>query len=271
MMPDESLLYFVANLTLFALLLLSWAHLLRPDSIPDKMLLGTLLLFLTCQGVALLWSGLRLTPWALGHSYLSAMFLTEATLLVYVLLDRPWKQRGAAAFALAIAFVVHTCAILFIAPPVEGKLQISPFVRSPWHLLHQVGALVAHGAYACAAGGAIAYLVAGFFGRSRFAPRFPSRPECQMFTRRALVLSFPWLTGAVVVGAIWAQLARGGYWSWVLQEAWLLILWLILTLTLHARTIPRWQGKPLAFLSLLGFTLALLSLPPLGQGLTSAW
>ena len=270
-MPDESALYFVANLILFALLLLCWTHLFRPNWLPDRMLLGTLLLFLSCQGMALLWSGLRLEPWAFAHPYLSTMFLIEATLLVYRLLERLLKQRGVGPFVLTLAFVIHAYVILFIPPPIEETLQISPFLRSPWHLLHLLSAMVAYGAYTCAGGGAIGYLMAGLLARSRFAPGLPSTQDCQMFTRRALVIGFPWLSSSLVTGALWAQLAWGSYWSWRAEEVWLLIVWLVLTMTLHARTRPGWQSRPLALLSLLGFVLALLSLPLLGQGLAPTW
>jgi ABC-type transport system involved in cytochrome c biogenesis permease subunit len=271
MMPYDSILYLIANLILFALLLLYCAHLFRPDWVPTRFLLGTLLLFLICQGIAMLLSALRLELWAFAQFHLGAMFLIEAVVLVYLLLMRLSAEKGVGTFVFALAFVCHTCVILSMSLPVERTLLISPFVRSPWYLLRLFSALVAYGAYTCAAAGATAYLVAGLVARSRFAPRFPSRPSSQMFTRQALVLAFPWLSGSLLTGALWAQSAWGSYWSWRLEEVLLLVVWLILTMTLHARTMASWQGRPLALLSLLGFTVALLSLPLLGQGQSPAW
>lgn len=270
-MLDESTVYFVANLILFGVLLLYWSHLLRPNWIPDRMLLGTLLLFLNCQGIGLFWSGLQLGPWTFVHSYLSKMLLIEAVVLVYLLLERLLRQTGVGGFVLTLAFVIHAYVILFISPPVEGALKISPFVHSPCHLLRLLSALVAYSAYACAAGGTIAYFVVTLLTRSKFAPRLPSRQDCQALTRRSLVLAFPWLTGSLIMGALWAQLAWGTYWSWRPDEVWLLIVWLMLTMSLHMRSMRGWQGRPLAFLSLLGFIVALHSLSTLGQGLAPAW
>jgi ABC-type transport system involved in cytochrome c biogenesis permease subunit len=270
MMPDESTLYFIANLILFAVLLLYWAHLFRPNRVTDGMLLGTLLVFLSCQGMALLWSGLRLGPWAFPHRYLSMMFLIEAALLVYLLLERLLSQRGVGVFVLALAFAMHAYVILLIPLPIEGTLQVSPYLRSSWHLLHLLSALVAYGAYICVGGGAIGYFIVRFLTRSSLAPQLPSWRDCQMFTRRSLVIGFPWLSGSLVTGALWAQLTWGSYWSSRPEEIWLLMVWLILTITLHVRTMPGWQGRPLALLSLLGFILTLLTLPLLGQGLAPA-
>ncbi len=270
-MPYESALYLVANLILFALLLLYWANLFRPKWVPKGMLLGTLVLFVSWQGIALVWSALRLGPWTLAHLYLSTMFLTEASLLVYLFLESLSKQRRMGAFVLTLSFVIHTYAILVIPPPFQRSLEISPFTRSPWHLLHLFTALIAYGAYTCAAGGSIGYFVVGHLSRSRLATQLPSRQDCQTLIRRALVIGFPWLSGSLVAGAVWAQLAWSSYWSWRPVEVWLLILWLILTITLHARTMPGWRGRPLALLSLLGFALALLGVRLLGQGVLVAW
>jgi len=271
MIPHQSALYLAANLLLFALLLLYWAYVFRPRWITERMLLAALLSFSTCQGTALLWSTVRLGPWAIAHSYVSTMFLIEAIVLVYLLLERLSSQRGQGAYVLILGFVIHTCVILFVPPPIEATLQISPFVRSPWYLLHLLCALVAYGAYMCAGVGAIGYFVTRLLTRTRLAAHLPSSQDCQMLTRRALVIGFPWLSGSLMMGALWSQLAWGNYWSWRPEEIWLLIVWLILSLTLHARTMARWQGRPLALLSFLGFILTMLSLPVLARGLPPAW
>jgi ABC-type transport system involved in cytochrome c biogenesis permease subunit len=264
---DVSALYFLANLTLFALLLLSWGHLLRPVWVAGGLLRATTLLFLCCQAVALLWSVAQLGPWCFAHPYLSAMLLVEVAILVCVVLRKLGPDGGAGPFVVTLAFLVHSFGIMFVLPPAAETLQISPFARSPWYLLHVVTALVTLGAYTCAAGGALAYFGARVSVRGRFAGERVSRQRSLVYCRRALVIGFSWLTSSMLASALWTQLTWGSYWTWRPAEAWLLILWLVLTMALHARSMPAWQGKPVAFLSLLGFTFALLSLPLLGQGL----
>jgi ABC-type transport system involved in cytochrome c biogenesis permease subunit len=197
------------------------------------------------------------------------MFLVESAILACVVLQTLGPEGGAGPFVVTLAFLMHSYVMIVLSAPAADTLQLSPFARSPWYMLHVVSALVAFGAYTCAAAGALAYLAAPLSTRSRLAAEQVSRQGSQMFTRRALVIGFPWLSAALVTGALWTQLAWGSYWTWRPAEVWLLILWLVSTMILHARSMPTWQGKPVAFLSLVGFSLALLSLPLLGQGLVT--
>lgn len=270
-MAYESALHFVANLILFALLLVYWCRLVRPRWVSAATVLTLTALFLSCQGVGLVWSAMRLGPSAFTHPYLSTMSLVVIIVLVNLVLERLMSKGGTAAFALIPAFIIHSYVILYLPYPSATALQISPFVRSPWYLFHLFSALIAYGAYTCAAGGAVGYFVGELVTRSRFAPVLPASPDCLNFTRRALVIGFPWLSASLVTGAIWTHMAWGSYWSWHPWSVWLLILWLILTMTLHARNMPRWQGTPLAAVSLLGFILAIASLPLAGQPAPPAW
>ncbi len=270
-MVDESILYFLANLILFALLLLSWIRLVRPVLVTGGVLRATTFSFLCCQGIAVLWSVVRLGPWSLAHPYLSVLVLVEAAILAYVVLAKLGPDGGAGPFVVTLAFVMDTYSIVLVAAPAPQALQISPFARSPWYFAHLVTALIAFGICTGAAGGALAYFASPSLTRRRLAAEQMSRGRSGMFTRRALMIGFPWLSASVVAAAVWTQLAWGSYWTWRAAEVWLLILWLLSTMTLHTRSMPAWQGgKPLAFLSLLGFGLALLSLPLLGQGLVTA-
>jgi ABC-type transport system involved in cytochrome c biogenesis permease subunit len=159
------------------------------------------------------------------------MLFTEAVILLSILVARLTRQTSVMPIVLTLAFAVHSYALLLLRPPTFETLQISPFARSPWYLLHLLAALAAFGAYACAGAGAIGYLVASLAHRRK--------------------------------------LAWGSYWSWRQGQVWLLVVWLILTMSLHARSMRNWQGKPLALLTLLGLILAVLALPALAHGLVS--
>ncbi|MGB3906120.1 MAG: cytochrome c biogenesis protein CcsA [Anaerolineae bacterium] len=270
-MANETVLYFAANLVLFALVLLSWGHLSRRHRVASRVLRGTLLLFLGCQATALLWSGARLGPWALAHPYLSAMFLVESVVIVYLVLEKLTTRPSVSPFVVSLAFIIHSYGLVVIPPPVAEALNTSPFARSPWYLFHLLSALVGCSAYTCAGGSAIGYLTARLPTRSALAAGWLSLQDRQTFTRRALVIVFPWLSASLMTRALWTQLAWGSHWTWHPAEVSLLVVWLILTMTLHARSMPRWQGRPLALLSLLGFSLAMLSLPLLAQGPAPTW
>ena len=71
------------------------------------------------------------------------------------------------------------------------------------------------------------------------------------------VMGFVLLTLGIVTGSVWAHYAWGSYWSWDPKETWSLITWLIYAALLHARLVRRWQGRPLAFMAILGFVAVL--------------
>lgn len=268
-MAPESFLYFAANFALFALALLWWLDVYRPGRLRDRVSRGTAILFAALQGAAVMWSVARSGPVSIVHPWLATMAMVEVTVLLCLLLVKGTAVRAAGAIAVTLAFVIHSYSLLLGPPPLQTGLVVSPFARSPWYLLHALGAVVASAAYVCAAGGAIAYL--GVFVAQRGAPSKKNslQRESQEFWRRALLIAFPWLAGSVLAHALWTYLSWGSYWSWRPAGICVLILWLLLAMTLHIRPRPGWQGPAAALLALLGLVLALVSLTLLGQGLVA--
>jgi len=77
---------------------------------------------------------------------------------------------------------------------------------------------------------------------------------------RAVTLGYPLYTlGALFAGAIWAEQAWGAFWSWDPKEVGALIIWLFYSAFLHARYQRGWSGTRTAVLSLVGFSMMMLS------------
>jgi hypothetical protein len=74
---------------------------------------------------------------------------------------------------------------------------------------------------------------------------------------RAIVVGFPFLTLVIVLGAVWADVAWGRYWSWDPKETASLVTWLIYGAYLHARVVRGWRGQRAAVLLLVGFAATL--------------
>ena len=56
-----------------------------------------------------------------------------------------------------------------------------------------------------------------------------------------------------ILGAIWANIAWGRYWSWDPKETAALMTWLIYGAYIHARVTKDWRGNRSAWLLILGF------------------
>jgi cytochrome c-type biogenesis protein CcsB len=69
----------------------------------------------------------------------------------------------------------------------------------------------------------------------------------------AVVIGFPFLTLTIILGAVWANVAWGAYWSWDPKETASLVTWFIYGAYLHARVMRGWRGSRAAWLLVLGF------------------
>ena len=103
------------------------------------------------------------------------------------------------------------------------------------------------------------YLAREFTSRRRGAEDIglPSLSLSDRFTYWAVAFGYPFMSLAILTGAIWAQVGWGRYWGWDIKEIWALITWLIYTLFLHLRAIRGWRGRPVAVLSIVGFAVVL--------------
>ncbi len=89
--------------------------------------------------------------------------------------------------------------------------------------------------------------------RYGIASILPSIDSLENIMYQSVAVGFVFLTIGIILGAVWAKYAWGGYWSWDPKETWSLITWLVYAAYLHARYIKGLRGKPLAYFTILGF------------------
>ena len=82
---------------------------------------------------------------------------------------------------------------------------------------------------------------------------FPPPETMEHIMYQSVAVGFVFLTIGIILGAVWAKYAWGGYWSWDPKETWSLITWLIYAAYLHARYVKGLSGKPLAYFTIVGF------------------
>ena len=109
----------------------------------------------------------------------------------------------------------------------------------------------------------IMYLVQEHYVKSKrlsgLFERLPSLQTLDDMNYRLIKWGFPFLTLAMISGALWAESAWGNYWNWDPREVWSLITWFIYASILHARMVAGWRGKRAAVLSIIGFLTILIS------------
>ncbi len=192
---------------------------------------------------------------ATGHGPFANMYefsiaFAWGTLLAFVYFERRYHQRvlGLIALPVALALMLYATTIPATADPLVPALQNNLLLT-----VHVAVAIVAYGTFSVAFAAAILHLIQPAGGR-----RGLPRPELlDEIGYKAVVVGFPFLTLTIVLGAVWADVAWGSYWSWDPKETASLVTWLIYGAYLHARVVRGWRGNRAAWLLVLGFAATL--------------
>lgn len=146
-------------------------------------------------------------------------------------------------------YVMGVCAALcaFVLLVLRDKLTISsplsPSLKSPLLTVHVLTAALSYAGFAFSAGLAAARL-----------RKLNCDPD-HIWTYRIIILSFCMLTITIVLGAFWAEMAWGAYWSWDPKETWALITWILYAIYLHRY--QHWNDQKADAMLVIGFILVL--------------
>lgn len=116
--------------------------------------------------------------------------------------------------------------------------QLMPVLRSPFFSLH-ISTIIT--AYALLIGIAVVGIIALI--RPKDLPRLE---RMKSLSTAMLYPAVALLAAGIFIGAIWANVSWGNYWSWDPKEVWALITLLIYAAPLHERLLKTFQ-KPLFF------------------------
>jgi ABC-type transport system involved in cytochrome c biogenesis permease subunit len=149
--------------------------------------------------------------------------------------------------------VIMTLAMLLFAASLSSKpAQLVPALQQSLLLTtHVTAAVISYGALTIGFGTALAYLL-----------KNGSTEEDEVMDRlsyHTVIIGFPFLTLSIILGAIWADIAWGKYWSWDPKETASLVTWLLYAGYFHARITRGWRGKKAAILLIIGFVAVLLT------------
>jgi cytochrome c-type biogenesis protein CcsB len=202
--------------------------------------------------------GLRSGHWPLASQYEFALAFALATALAVLVPTTRTRLR----FPFVQAATMFTAALLvayarFVVPAaMQATRPLPPALDSVWLPLHVGTTALAYGALALAGAAGLAWLLGEHLLSEAEGLR---RTDTEWLLDRAIAAGFPLLTLSMILGMIWAQVAWGRYWGWNLKEVWTLITWLVYALYWHVRRWPRWQGRRLACLALIGLASVLLT------------
>jgi cytochrome c-type biogenesis protein CcsB len=219
---------------------------------------GNLVLFgtlTTWLALAFITAALLFRWFATGHGPFANMYefsiaFAWGSLLVYVCFLGRYRQwtTGLVVLPVALALLLYATTIPSGAAPLVPALQNSLLLT-----VHVAVAVIAYGAFAVAFAAAVLYLLQTGGGRGPL----PKRDLLDDLSYRATLIGFPFLTLTIVLGALWADVAWGRYWSWDPKESASLVTWLVCGAYLHARAARGWRGRRAALLLMVVFAATL--------------
>lgn len=182
----------------------------------------------------------------LANHYEFAVMFCWGMILFHCYFQWRYRLRTLAVFVLPIilAMLVYATTLSYQARPLMPALQNSPLLT-----LHVFTAALSYGAAVVSFAAALMFLL------SRH-DKWKGWPKAQLLDEigyKSVIFTFPLLTIMIILGAVWANIAWGRYWSWDPKETAALVTWLIYGGYLHARVVRGWTGKRAAWLLVLGF------------------
>ena len=183
----------------------------------------------------------------MSNGYETMQFMAWATLIVTLLMQKrflPIRQFGPllSSFALLVAMIT------------DGNPQITqlmPVLQSPLLSVHVMVIMFSYALFGLMALIAIQGIAAHYRRETEQESRLAALSLFLLYPAVALIAI------GIFIGAVWANVSWGRYWSWDSKETWALITMLIYSAPLHSDL--KWIGKPLhlhiymllAFLSVL--------------------
>jgi len=247
---------FVYGLAAF-LYIVSWVF---KKEAPGKLALWTAVLGLAGNTAGIILRWIESYKMGIGHAplsnlYESLVFFSWTILIIYLFVERKYKNRTIGAFVTPLAFFAMAYASLH-----NNSIQpLIPALKSNWLIAHVITCFIGYAAFAIAFGTSWMYLIKkrDTEGKSLLLKRFPKENIIDELTYQMIMLGFLFLSIGIITGAVWANSAWGRYWGWDPKETWSLITWFIYATVLHAKMMRGWHGKRIAYLSITGFAAVL--------------
>ena len=193
---------------------------------------------------------------AVGHGPFSNQYEFSVAfgwgmILAYVYFEHRYHVRtiGLVILPITAGLLLYAMSVGATANPLIPALQNSVLLS-----IHVAVAIFAYGALAVSFAAGVLYLIQPEQGRRGL----PKPSLLDEIGYRAVIIAFPFLTLTSVLGAVWAQIAWGRYWSWDPKETAALLTWLVYGAYLHARVARGWVGRRAAWLLVAGFASVLL-------------
>ncbi|HOY39965.1 MAG TPA: cytochrome c biogenesis protein CcsA [Bacteroidales bacterium] len=150
---------------------------------------------------------------------LYSLFVSWITWFIFLTTKSKWMYL--LGMVMSLVFLI----VDVLNPEYQSK-NLMPALQSPWFIPHVVIYMIAYAVMAAACLSAVKGLVNLYKGKN----------DADSDINLAMKLVYPGmalLTTGMLLGAIWAKIAWGNYWTFDPKETWALLTWLFYLFTIH--------------------------------------
>jgi cytochrome c-type biogenesis protein CcsB len=186
-----------------------------------------------------------------GHGPFSSMYEFAIAFAWGILLAGiiyRWRYKTGA--VMNIGLIVALLLLVFARAQFSRPAELVPALQQSVLLsAHVASAVVAYGTLTIGFGAAIMVLI-----QSRAKSVWlPDLTTLDTISYHSVLIGFPFLSLLIILGALWADIAWGKYWSWDPKETASLVTWLIYAGYMHSRVLRGWRFNKSAILLIVGF------------------
>jgi ABC-type transport system involved in cytochrome c biogenesis permease subunit len=232
----------------------------RSDPFAER-LAPKLLYFSAClHGADLVLRAVHYRHFPIATVFEAFSLLAFSTLVVYIIIEWRTGVRTTGMFILGIVFTFQLVSSTFITPP----SSFSELLWDPTFVMHVATAILGYSGMAISAIYGSLYLMLFYdIKKRRFGLIYKQLPSLEVmsgFTYRAAILGFAFLTIAMVLGLMLLVKVYGTYWTWDPKVAITFVAWAIYSIGVGAGRLWGWSARRVAFASIAGFLVILVSL-----------
>ncbi|MBR1792147.1 MAG: cytochrome c biogenesis protein CcsA [Bacteroidales bacterium] len=183
----------------------------------------------------------------MSNGYETMLFLSLCVAVVALVMQR----RQVLALPCGLLLVGFTLLVAMMGGSNPSVTQLMPVLNSPLLCLHVAIIMLAYALLSFAMLNGVGALILDASSRrtaDEASLLSPDNPVSRL-QRISQIILYPavfCLAIGIFIGAVWANVSWGTYWSWDPKEVWALITLLVYAAPLHARSLP-WLRRPRTF------------------------
>jgi len=204
---------------------------------------------ITAAGLLLHTAALTLRTIEVGHApmanrYETLLFFSWAIILTNLVVVFRYNIAKTSLITTPIGLIL----LFWAMQASDAVTPMYPALKTIWFEIHVTSSFVGYALFTLAMSGAVLFLKAGESEESR---------TFSDINNKAVLWGFVLFSLSMYSGAIWGYLAWGAYWLWEPKTVWSFILWFYFAGILHGKYIRSWRGRPVAYLTIVGFGIVL--------------